>query len=114
MVPCKLLRIALSKTLHQFLGENCLSLERWNKNKGSIDGRSQEKIHRLIKLTLNAHKRYPEEKDLYTQLFFANLFLSYAKDKKGDVALQMLIDDTLMNKINVPQYIKDGLEWLLR
>ena len=32
---------------------------------------------------------------------FAELFLTYAKDKKGDVALSLLVEENLMNKVIV-------------
>jgi len=52
-------------------------------------------------------------------LIFAEIFLHYAKDKKGDVALGTLTDKALMNqdgssKLIVPYYIQEGLTWLLK
>jgi len=48
----------------------------------------------------------------YENLFFAKLFLTYAKKSKGQVALELMVDEALINKIKVPKYIADGLEWL--
>ena len=50
---------------------------------------------------------------------FAEIFLNYAKDKKGDIALGILTDKSLMNedgssKLVVPRYIQEGLKWLLK
>ncbi len=111
---CRLLRIAMGETLHNFIDDNCLSFEKWNSNRDDIDGRSKEKIHKVLDVFYNAISKDPHHKDEYEKLFFANLFLSYAKDKKGDVALQILTNDNLINSIEVPEYIKEGLEWLLK
>ncbi len=48
----------------------------------------------------------------YNQLFFSQLFLEYAKNRKGDVALSILSNEDLSAQISVPGYIKEGLEWL--
>ncbi len=114
MNGCKLLRIALSETLHSFIDDNCLSFENWKLNEEKIDGRSKKKIQKILKLFDKAISRTPAEKEKYEKLFFANLFLSYAKDKKGDVALQILTDENLIKSIVVPEYIKEGLKWLMK
>ena len=113
-IVCKMLKIALSESLHNFLDDYGLSFDKWNDKKDEIDGRSQKKIFELLDLVAEAIEDYPKDKEIYEKLFFANLFLTYAKKKKGDVALKMLIDDELMNEIIVPAYIRDGLEWLLK
>jgi len=113
-IVCKMLKIALSESLHNFLDDYGLSFDKWNDKKDEIDGRSQEKIFELLDLVAEAIVDYPKDKEIYEKLFFANLFLTYAKKKKGDVALKMLIDDELMNEIIVPTYIREGLEWLLK
>ena len=51
-------------------------------------------------------------KDKYNELFFSQLFLEYAKTRKGDVALSILSNEDLSAQISVPGYIKEGLEWL--
>ena len=51
-------------------------------------------------------------KDKYNELFFSQLFLEYAKTRKGDVALSILSNEALSAQITVPDYIKEGLEWL--
>lgn len=113
-IACKMLKIALSESLHIFLDDYGLSFDKWNEKKDEIDGRSQEKIFKLLDLISDAIEKHPKDKEIYEKLFFANLFLTYAKKKKGDVALNMLIDDELMKNIIVPIYIKEGLEWLLK
>ena len=53
-------------------------------------------------------------KKIYEKLFFANLFLSYAENKKGEIALEILLDEELMNNIVIPSYIKEGIKWLVK
>ena len=61
----------------------------------------------------------PEKSKLYERIIFAELFLHYAKSKKGEVALSLLTDEELYNedgtsKIGVPNYIQEGLKWLMQ
>ena len=53
----------------------------------------------------------------YSQITLAELFLHYAENQKGDLALEILTDDSLFDaqgtlKLTVPEYIREGLEWL--
>ena len=47
-------------------------------------------------------------------LFFSNLFLSYAENKKGEVALEILLNKDLIDTLIIPSYIKEGIEWLMK
>jgi hypothetical protein len=51
-------------------------------------------------------------RETYEKLFFAELFSYYANKQKGTVALDILSDEKLAEGIIVPEYIKEGLEWL--
>ena len=55
---------------------------------------------------------HPNEARMYKGLFFAKLFYAYAENKKGDVALEILINEELMSELKVPPYIKEGIAWL--
>ena len=44
-------------------------------------------------------------------LAFAEIFLHYAKNQKGDMALSILTEAESLS-LNVPCYIKEGIEWL--
>ena len=88
-------------------------------NIDEVDGRS----HKTVKKFLDAYKSRvddsPERTSDYEKLIFAEIFLHYAKDKKGDVALGTLTDKALMNqdgssKLIVPYYIQEGLTWLFK
>jgi len=112
----KLMKIALSESMEQFIDLNGVDFDSWDANRTSIDGRSKNKIENLLDVFKNAIAigKTESEKTVYRQLFFAELFLLYAKDRKGDVALDILVDEELLSGIAVPGYIKEGLEWLLK
>ena len=59
----------------------------------------------------------PTKEATYSQIAFAEMFLHYAEKQKGDFALEILTDDSLLDeqgtlKLTVPEYIREGLEWL--
>jgi len=109
-----LLKIALSDSLHEFISTNGNDFSKWNSSRGNIDGRSKDKIGSILDLCTVLASNDGTHKEFYERLFFANLFLCYAQNKKGDVALNILIDDELISRLEIPRYIKEGLEWLLR
>ena len=56
-------------------------------------------------------------KDFYNSIIFAEMYLRYSEKVKGDTALNLLIEDSLNDEngestLIVPEYIKEGLEWL--
>ena len=53
-------------------------------------------------------------KKVYEKLFFSNLFLSYAENKKGEVALEILINKDLIDVLTIPSYINEGIKWLMK
>ena len=48
-------------------------------------------------------------KSLVEKMFFTNLFYHYVRDKKGSFALDLFNN---VDRINIPTYIKEGIEWL--
>lgn len=108
----KIFKIPASQSISDFIDKHGFSFTEWEKNLSSLDGRSQP----LVKKRLEAFKKVIEDdadhKIEYEKLFFANLFLHYAKGSKGDVALDILVDEKLENELTVPAYIREGLKWL--
>ncbi len=97
-----------------FFNKNNFSLIECNKNLTNIgNAKTQEKIEKFIKPYFEKYQssQCDDEKKLIEKLFFANLFLDYARSSKGDLALKILTGD-LIEKILVPTYIREGLEWL--
>ena len=107
-----LLQIALPNSLKDFINENGVNFYKWWNNIKKINKKCKEKIASILKKYICACKSYIIDANAYKRLFFAELFLTYAKDKKGDVALSLLVEENLMNKVIIPDYIKDGIEWL--
>lgn len=110
----KLLKVVFPEKLNQFLEQHGLSISEWHRNVDTIGhARTKGKIKEFIK---PYYIRYSElnnneEGAEIEKLFFANLFLEYAENKKGDVALCLLTNDSFSDII-IPQYIQEGLKWL--
>lgn len=111
-VLTRLLQIALPDSMKDFIDENGVNFYKWWNNLKKVYQKSREKILPILNRYICACKCYIKDANTYKKLFFAELFLTYAKNKKGDVALSLLVDENLMNEIIVPDYIKEGIEWL--
>jgi putative ATP-dependent endonuclease of OLD family len=108
---------AVNDKLGEFLDQYSFSVFNWDKHSDEIDGRSIK----CIGYFLDAYKKRTEKQleSEYEKLLFAEIFLHYAKNKKGDIALELLTDEKLNDengdsKLVVPNYIREGLEWLLK
>ena len=110
---------AICDGLEEFFDENNFDISAWIKHKESIDGRSIKTVEKYLNAFDDRVDKTPEKTQFYERLIFAELFLHYAKNKKGDVALGLLTDENLFNedettKIVVPEYIQEGLKWLMQ
>lgn len=113
------LRMVLCDSLNNFFDKYGFSLSEWETHQCEIDGRSIKVIKKYLDAYKNRTDNSEEQVQFYNNLVFAELFLHYAKDRKGDIALQILTDDKIFDekrktKITVPKYIREGLEWLLK
>ena len=110
---------AICDGLGDFFDTHGFDIKAWISNEGKIDGRSRKIISKYLKAFSERVDIAPENTKFYEKLIFAELFLHYAKNKKGDVALSLLTDKNLYNedettKIIVPDYIQEGLKWLMQ
>ena len=110
---------AICDGLEDFFDTHGFDIEAWISNEDKIDGRSRKVISKYLKAFSERIDKAPENTRFYEKLIFAELFLHYAKNKKGDVALSLLTDENLYNedettKIIVPDYIQEGLKWLMQ
>lgn len=110
---------AICDGLEEFFDAYGFDIEAWISNEDKIDGRSRKVISKYLKAFSERTDTVPENTKFYEKLIFAELFLHYAKNKKGDVALSLLTDENLYNedettKIIVPNYIQEGLKWLIQ
>ena len=110
---------AVNERLGEFLEKYGFSFSGWDKHRSEIDGRSTK----CICYFLDAYKTRADQnetlKERYEKLLFSEIYLHYAKDKKGDIALGLLTDEKLNDangafRLIVPKYIQEGLEWLLK
>lgn len=110
---------AICDGLEEFFDIHGFNIEAWILNEEKIDGRSRKVIKKYLKAFSERADKASENTEFYKRLIFAELFLHYAKNKKGDVALSLLTDENLFNKdettkIVVPNYIQEGLKWLMQ
>ena len=114
-ISIKLLKIALCKSLWKFIENNELNFDKWKANIEEIKNfKTREKIKNMISKYDTLIKSDNENKVVYEKLFFSNLFLSYAENKKGEVALEILLNNDLIDTLIIPSYIKEGIEWLVK
>lgn len=112
-----LFKKVLPDTLHKFFDIHAFDFQKWIDNQNDIDKRSKPVIDRYITAFSDIINKKNKHIEAYKELVFAELFLHYAKNKKGDLALSILTDSTLYNddettKIIVPKYIEEGLRWI--
>jgi len=107
----KLMKIVANCTMSELLAKYNVDFADWDSHRPKA---SNSVVSAHLDIFKNAINQDNEHKDFFEQLFFAQLFLYYTRNRKGDVALSILTDDEIANNIVVPQYIKGGLEWLLK
>ena len=110
---------AICDGLEEFFDTYGFDIEAWISNEDKIDGRSRKVISKYLKAFSERTDTAPENTKFYEKIIFSELFLHYAKNKKGDVALSLLTDENLYNedettKMIVPNYIQEGLKWLIQ
>lgn len=108
-VATELLKMALPSSLETTIESCKLNIEKWQETIPTIDRRSQSIIKKYINC-FNSRAQKKKNK-FYKNLFFAELFLHYVKNRKGDIALSILSEAESLS-LNVPSYIKEGIEWL--
>jgi hypothetical protein len=108
----------VNEKLGAFLDEYGFSVALWNEHRGEIDGRTIKCIGKYLDAFDGRVDKSNQLESKYEKLLFAEIYLHYAKDRKGDIALELLTDMKFnqgeVSKLVVPQYIKEGLEWLLK
>ena len=113
-VAKKLLKIAMPESLHPYIDTYRLNFDNWDQNRTQIPTKSKDKVCKIIDSIKAAIALHPEHTIYYKGLFFAKLFYAYVENRKGDTALSILVDETLMSELKVPLYIREGIEWLSR
>lgn len=111
-VLLELFKIPASQAISDFVDKYGFNFAKWGTHSSKLDGRSQPLVKKQLKVFKQAIKNDAVRKAEYERLFFSNLFLHYAKGCKGDVALDILVNEGLANTLIVPDYIQEGLKWL--
>ena len=106
-----LLKMALPESLQTTIESCKLDIAKLQEQLPSIDGRSKSVIQKYVNSYKNRIDQEEQNKEFYEILAFAEIFLHYAKNKKGDMALSILTEAESLS-LNVPSYIKEGIEWL--
>lgn len=106
-----LLKMALPESLQTTIESCKLDIAKLQEQLPSIDGRSKSVIQKYVNSYKNRIDQEEQNKEFYEILAFAEIFLHYAKNKKGDMALSILTEAESLS-LNVPSYIKKGIEWL--
>ncbi len=107
-----LMEIVATETISKLLEEYGIDYDAWDKNRPKAKDSKVSAYLDIFNVALD--EKEAEKNKFYKKLFFAELFLYYSKEHKGDVALSILTHEVLSSTIVVPQYIKEGLEWLLK
>ena len=103
--------LVANETVSSLIKEHRMEFDKWDSNRPKAKNSVISAYIDATKLTIENDKN---NKEMYTRIFFAELFAYYSSGKKGDVALRILASEKLSGSIIVPNYIKEGLEWLLK
>lgn len=106
-----LFKIVANDTVKALLNSFGLDFNKWDSNRPTA---ANSVISMYLDIFKTVIKEDAAQESFYKDLFFAELFLYYASNNKGNVALEILSNDNLISKIIVPAYIREGLEWLLK
>jgi predicted ATP-dependent endonuclease of OLD family len=109
---------AVTEKIGEFIDKYGLDIIEWDKHKDEIDGRSVKVVNRFLNAYKKRIDKAKKRSEQYAKLIFAEMFLHYAKDCKGNIALELLTDEKFISengstKLIVPKYIQEGLKWLL-
>lgn len=113
-VITSLFGLVAPRKLNDFISGHTFAIEVWKSQISTLaDQRTEKKVNKLLTIYYDKFSAAVsiDEKILIEKLFFANIFLSYVETSKGDFALQLLTSE-LLEKVKVPTYIREGLEWL--
>lgn len=115
----EIFKIAISDAMSSFFDIYGFNFNAWKEHINDLDGRARKIVTKSIDIFQTRLDSSPEHTRDYEKLFFAEIFLHYAKSKKGEIALELLTNNAFIKKngssnLAVPKYIKEGLEWLLK
>ena len=84
----------------------------WFEHKDEIaNEKTRNKIINKLEIYKKIYDSSDDNKKYIEDLFFAKLFLSYAFNQKGNLALSILVSP-FADTLKTPKYIKEGLKWI--
>jgi len=110
---CKnLLKLVLPKSIIESRLIKKLDLLFWYEHKEEIPNeKTKNKITNKLEIYKKFYDSAEDDKKYIEDLFFAKLFLSYAFNQKGNLALSILVSP-FADTLKTPKYIKEGLKWI--
>jgi len=110
-IAAKLMALVANDTVLKLLKDHSLDFAAWDLNRPKA---ANSVVSAYLEVFKTAISKDDKHEEIYKRLFFAELFVYYASSRKGDIALDILTDDDITKTLVVPQYIKEGIEWLLK
>lgn len=107
----KLMELVANETVSRLLCDYNLDFSSWNSHRPTA---TNSIVSAYLDIFEAARNKDETHSAIYEKLFFAELFLYYANNRKGELALDILTEEGIAQRLAVPQYIKEGLEWLLK
>ena len=107
----KLISLIANNTVSKLSNNYGLDFSAWDSNRPTA---KNSIVSIYLDVFKAARSKDKTRNGIYEKLFFAELFLYYAENRKGGLALDILTDEDIAQRLIVPQYIKEGLEWLLK
>jgi len=117
---------ALPESAHALISHK--SIQQWKDGINNIsNAATKKKILEIVDLFLETWDTETDtnKKLRIEKIFSAYLFYQYIKDRKGDFSLKIASDENILLHVDegridgkvylkIPEYIKEGLEWLLQ
>ena len=109
--------MAIPDSLKPIFTTHLFDIELWKQHLDDIHTSARKTIRNFVSAFDDRVDTNADEKEFYNNLIFAEMYLRYSENVKGDMALNLLIEGSLNDEngestLIVPEYIKEGLEWL--
>lgn len=109
--------MAIPDSLKPIFTTHLFDIELWKQHLDDIHTSARKTVGNFASAFDERVDTNADEKDFYNSIIFAEMYLRYSEKVKGDTALNLLIEDSLNDEngestLIVPEYIKEGLDWL--
>lgn len=116
-VAKKVFEMVIPDSLKPIFTTRLFDIESWKQHLDDIHTSARKTVGNFVYAFDERVDTNADEKDFYNSIIFAEMYLRYSEKVKGDTALNLLIEDSLNDEngesiLIVPEYIKEGLDWL--